>query len=554
MMLLTFMWLFSQVQAPVIPHGPAIIAEDRHGQVYLLVDTQPRTVLVWNGQEMAKASAANYGEVTLIRAGREMLALNSSVFPGQMTRDQHVNGRRLVRDPQNPTSSRIEVRPAGAATWQAPLDPEALPEDEYKTLVADEVGYVWISKPKSVLCLDPRKPKNAWTWTAPQPVTALGLSPNGRALAGLADGGLYELGRGPKGKGISQPYAVRQLPAKPIRAIHTDGEGSVWVVVEQAVYRAAPPADAWQRAWRPLARMPVGNHDIFSGQLDGKLYVFGGMGNHGYPAKYTYFNVLFAFDVRANRWEILSRLDPPRAYNGCAALADRIWVIGGRLFDKEPIPIDRVDIYDPKTGEWEAGPKLPTPRSEAVVVPVHNRIYVIGGITGKAEPRNCDTLSIGPDEKTWRVEPAPPGGVISQSSGCVIDGNIYTFSPPANCVFRYQPVKQTWDKLPSPPGNMTLWAAICGAHQDEMWIMGGNTDRKLSFIWSPKNNAWRPGPNLPTPLGWTSAQEVDGRLIITPGGTSTKQLDDFIFTDTVYELRAVSRTEPTKLPLNSRIP
>ena len=181
--------------------------------MYLLVDTQPRTVLSCNGQEMAKASAANSGEVTLIRAGRETLALNSSVFPGHMTGDQHVNGWRFARDPQNLKTSHIEVRPAGAATWQTALDPEAVPADEYQTLVAGEVGYVWISKPKSVLCLDPRKPKNAWTWTAPQPVTALGLSATGRALAGLANGELYELGRGPKGSGIFQPYTVRQLPA-----------------------------------------------------------------------------------------------------------------------------------------------------------------------------------------------------------------------------------------------------------------------------------------------------------------------------------------------------
>jgi N-acetylneuraminic acid mutarotase len=540
MMLPTFMLLFSQLQAPVIPNTPAIFAEDRLGHVYLLVDTKPRTVLVWNGQKMAKIPAANWGEVTLIRAGREALPLNSSLFPGQITRDQHVNGWRLAHDPQNPKTSRIEVRPAGADTWQTPLDPEAVMPVEYQTIVGDDIGYIWISTRTNVLCLDPRKPKNAWTWTAPQPVTALGLSPNGRALAGLADGQLYELGRGPRSRGVSQPYTVQQLPAKPIRAIHTDGEGSVWVVVEKGVFRASSPAESWQRHWRPLARMPVGNHDIFSGQLDGKLYVFGGMGNYGYPAKYTYFNDLFVFDVRANRWEVVSRLDPPRCYNGCAALAGRIWVIGGRLFAREPIPIDRVDIYDPKTSNWEEGPKLPTPRSESVVVPVQNRIYVIGGISGKTEPRTYDTLSIGPGEKTWRAEPAPPGGTISQSSGCVLDGNIYTFSPWANCVLRYDPVNHTWEKLPPPPGDMTLSAAVCGAHQGEVWIMGGNTDKQLSFIYSPKNNSWRAGPDLPTALGWTSAQDVDGRLIITPGGIATKQLADFIFTDKVYELRSAS--------------
>ena len=538
-MLLTFLLLFSPVQAPVIPDGRAILAEDRHGQMYLLVNTQPRTILSWNGQEMAKPSANNLGDLPLSRAGRETLALNSGVFPGQMTRDQHVNGWRLARDPQNPKTSHIEVRPAGTDTWQTPLDPEAAPPDEYQTIVADEVGYVWISKPKGVLCLDPRKPKNAWTWTSPQPVTALGLSPNGRALAGLANGELYELGRGPKGREISQPYTVRELPAKPIRAIHTDGEGSVWVVVEKAVYRAAPSADAWQRHWRSLARMPVGNHDIFSGQLDGKLFVFGGMGNYGYPAKYTYFNDLFVFDVRVNRWEIVSRLDPPRAYNGCAALAGRIWVIGGRLFDKEPIPIDRVDIYDPKTGKWEPGPALPTPRSEAVILPVHDRIYVMGGVSGKAESQIHDTLSIGPDEKAWRQEPAPPGRALSQSSGGAIDDKIYLVSPQTTNVLCYDTVKRTWDKAPSLPSDMTLWAAVCGAYKGEFWVMGGNTDKQLTFIYSPKNNTWRSGPHLPTPLGWTSAQEVDGRLIITPGGTSTKQLDDFIFTDTVYELRPV---------------
>jgi hypothetical protein len=93
---------------------------------------------------------------------------------------------------------------------------------------------------------------------------------------------------------------------------------------------------------------------------------------------------------------------------------------------------------------------------------------------------------------------------------------------------------------------MTLYAAVCGVHNGELWVMGGNTDKQLTFVYSPKTNSWRSGPNLPTPIGWTSAQEVDGRLIITPGGSTPRQLDDFIFTDTVYELRPTAASQDTR--------
>ena len=536
----------TEIPAPVIPNETTVIAEDPQGRVFLLADTTPWTVLTWDEQQRAMVSAASLAGVQLTRAGREALDLKSGVFPGQTTRDQHANSWRLVPDPKDPQVRGIEVRAADTDNWHGALDPSAQQPGAYRSLVADDIGYVWISTPNSVLCLDPRKPKNDWTWTAPQRVTALGLSPRGRALAGLADGRCYELGRAAKGQGVSERFALGNLPAKPIRAIHTDSQGSVWAVVGKAIYRAAPAADAWQRHWRALARMPVANHDIFSAVLPGKLYVFGGMANHGYPAKYTYFNDLFVLDVRGNRWEIVSHLDPARSYNGCAAMAGRIWVIGGRVLDKEPVPIDRVDIYNPDSGLWETGPPLPTPRSEAVILPVNDRIYVIGGVSGKGDPRSYDTLSIGPAENTWRREPAPPGGALSQSSGCVIDGAIYTFSPQAHGVLRYDPTTRVWDQLPPPPGEITLWAALCGAHEGELWVMGGNTEKRPTFIYSPTTRSWRSGPELPTPLGWTSAQEVDGRFLITPGGIAMRSLDDFIFTDTPYELRpaAESRLNP----------
>lgn len=540
--LTTILLLFARVPAPAVPDAPVVFAETQQGKVQLLVDTNPRTVLVWNGKKVAKASLGDTRGVTLIRAGRDAFTLGSGPLPGQMTGDQHVNRWRLVHDAKNPKSVRIEVSPAGTETWQAPLDDAASQPGEFKAIMADEIGYVWVSTPKSVLCIDPRNAKNFWTWTSPQPITALDISLNGNALVGLADGSIYEVARGAKGAGVSRNYTPKQLPAKPIRAIHTDGDGYTWVVIGSEIYRAAPPADAWQRNWKALARMPVSDHDIFSGQLDGKLYIFGGMGSYGYPTVFKYYQDLFVFDTKKNRWDVVSSLPPARAYNGCAALDGRIWVIGGRVLGPtgqsgDTIPIDRVDIYDPKTGKWEVGPKLPGPRTEPVVVPVKGRIYVVGGSNGN------DTLSIGPGEPTWRVEPAPPGGAFTQSSGCEIDGKIYVLSTSTHNVLRYDTTTRTWTELPKPPSDITLSAAISGAHKGEMWVMGGNTSNRLTFIYSPKTNAWRSGPELPTSLGWTSAQEVDGRLIVTPGGGTSTTYDYFIFTDRIYELRPAAESQ-----------
>lgn len=126
-------------------------------------------------------------------------------------------------------------------------------------------------------------------------------------------------------------------------------------------------------------------------------------------------------------------------------------------------------------------------------MPVNNRIYVIGGTSSAPEPATYDTLSIGTGETTWRVEPPMPGGSVIQSSGCAIDGKIYLVAPAQKCAMRYDTTTRAWEALPVPPAEMTFYAAVCGEHKGEFWVMGGNSDKRSTFIYSPKTNSWRSG-------------------------------------------------------------
>jgi hypothetical protein len=66
----------------------------------------------------------------------------------------------------------------------------------------------------------------------------------------------------------------------------------------------------------------------------------------------------------------------PRSGIGAAALAGRIYVVGGEAPEGT---FPHVEIFDPASNRWSRGPDLPTPRHGLGVVEFQGRLYVLAG-------------------------------------------------------------------------------------------------------------------------------------------------------------------------------
>lgn len=425
--------------------------------------------------------------------------------------------------------------------WKLFKKADGAPEARWHSLISDDYGFIWAATTRRIVCFDPRSPEDGWRrakseTTVESEILSLAVGPDGEALAGFGDGTIKHLSV-EKEKGVLvKPWETRGLPDAPVRAIRVDHQGGIWVVCGEAFFRRPPPPRAWQKDWRPLPRLPFGNHDIWGDVLEGKLYIAGGMASYGYPAEHSFLDEILVFDPKRNLWSVVGRLDRPRCYNGLVAFGGGIWVVGGFFKEKgKRISTDTVKIFNPKNGKWRDGPPLDRPRAEPVVSVCENRIYVVGGAGQKKTYRSC--LSIGPDETAWREEPDAPG-TVRQANGCTLGDKIYVCAG-RNGVFRFDPDAKEWSEVPGIPDQKAPNAPLCAAYKGEMWLMGGwGPDRPgSSWIYAPKTEKWRRGPDLPVPVGWGAAVEIEGELIIAGGASHSKKHKYYIFTDRVFALR-----------------
>jgi len=443
--------------------------------------------------------------------------------------------------------TRVVVLPApGRTQWTSVGSEGSQCPGASSGLVVDGLGYVWVAGESGVARFDPRSSKSDWTAFPARDlpltkVTALGLSPSGRALVGSEVGRLFELDLFADGKASASPIEMGGLPSAPVRAIHTDRDGALWVVAGGGIYRKAST-----RSWRELAPLPTGNHDFYGVLHDDRLYVAGGIAPYGLPAKMSAFDSFCAYDGRENRWVFLPNLPTRRGYCGIAALAGEIWVLGGYMYpdpsSERQQTLDVVEVFDLRTQSWRRGPSLDVPRAEMVALTVDGRLYVVGGADQKRELKSV--ISIGSGETGWRTEPEAPR-TFRQSSGCVLDGRIYLArgrsdehpSPPG--LYVYDPDRRQWrTSIPAMPvgwPNAPI-TAVCGG---DIWVMGGwgTQEPRASFRYSHRDGTWTRCPDLPIPLAWGGAADMGGHLIVVGGAYYSEKHRIFIFSDCAWALR-----------------
>ncbi len=293
-------------------------------------------------------------------------------------------------------------------------------------------------------------------------------------------------------------------------------------------------AKAATATWSSAPPVPVALGEVAGGLIAGKIYLVG----EGSTAT-------FAYDTATETWTSSDLAPRPHAGNHHAAevVDGKLYLFGGLGGGSE----GKVQIYDPATNEWSEGEPMPFAAGSSSTAVIGNQVYVAGGIVGSSTTAQAARYT--PATDTWEtIAPMPEGrnhaAAESDGSKMFVFGGRGLGSGDGNEVANgfdtvqvYDPATDSWESslepestlapLPQARGGMGT-AVFAGG---EFWVMGGETldgsgataedvyDRV--DVYDPVTNSWRAGPAMPTARHGIFPVLDGSRIDVAAGGVKS---------------------------------
>jgi N-acetylneuraminic acid mutarotase/fibronectin type 3 domain-containing protein len=278
---------------------------------------------------------------------------------------------------------------------------------------------------------------------------------------------------------------------------------------------ALDPDPEQRGAWRSLPASAKNRQEVSYVQLDGKLYLTGGLGEGD-----TLHEV---YDPVAGTWTSVAPLPEKLDHIQGVALNGRIYYIGGLANFPGPYS-SSVYIYNPETDSFSEGTPMPRGRGAGGVAAHDGKIYYAGGLHDRQAVAWFDVYD--PDTDSWQeLEDMPE--VRDHFHAVVLDGLFYAIAGRDTQINAVTAAVDVYDfatgewtrldtELPTPRGGFA--AAVLG---DEILIIGGegggNTYEEVD-AYHPATNSWRELAPMITPRHGIQAAVCNGGVYIAAGG------------------------------------
>ncbi len=271
-------------------------------------------------------------------------------------------------------------------------------------------------------------------------------------------------------------------------------------------------------------------------------------------------------------WQQITQLPTKRWEFSTAVVEDKIYLIGGSLFENNagPFGLSTVDVYDTQTNTWQRGADMPTPRTSAKAAVVNGTIYVFGGYNSKdnflENWKMADHVeAYDPLTDTWTQRKEMPISRIYFGLG-VVAGKVYLIGGTAGLgagqeqrmdrVDIYDPATDTWEKGPKMPtrrnpGGVAVVSNRIYVIGGEGWPLpqGWGAGPFLGSIeeYDPINRQWRKKKDLLELKNWFSSVIIENNIYLIGGYTLEGGLQE-VATVNVYHPRTETWREISALP------
>jgi N-acetylneuraminic acid mutarotase len=244
-------------------------------------------------------------------------------------------------------------------------------------------------------------------------------------------------------------------------------------------------------------------------------------------------------DASSGDWTPLPPLaSGPRQETGVAALAGKIYVIGG--FNLAGVVVPTVEAYDPASRAWSAVAPFPRPLHHANAAAVGDKIYVVGALADATFRAIGDVYVYDPASNSWAPETALPGGQERGGAGVAVIGTkIYVAGGfrGGNSVADFSSYDTSSDMHASlPPLAQASDHLVAGAVGGVVYAIGGRfggitglMGRVVAF--DPAVGNWSERAPMITPRGGAAAAVVRDRIVVA-GGEGNVAVPSGVFSQT----------------------
>ncbi|RKU20580.1 hypothetical protein C6500_08435 [Candidatus Poribacteria bacterium] len=271
-------------------------------------------------------------------------------------------------------------------------------------------------------------------------------------------------------------------------------------------------------------------------------------------------------------WKLMTELPTKRWEFSTAVVEDKIYIIGGSLFENRagPFGLSTVEVYDPQTNTWQRGADMPTPRTNAKAAVVDGTIYVFGGYNSKDKFlqnwKMADHVeAYDPLTDTWTQKKEMPISRFYFGLG-VVAGKVYLIGGTTGLgegqeqrmdrVDIYDPATDTWAKGPKMPtrrnpGGVAVVSTRIYVIGGEGWplprVWGADQFLGSIEVYDPINRQWEKKKDMLEIKNWFPSVVVEGAIYLIGGYTHEGGLQE-VATVNVYHPRTETWREISALP------
>ena len=145
----------------------------------------------------------------------------------------------------------------------------------------------------------------------------------------------------------------------------------------QAGGQTGPPPSPGK--WGRMAPLPEKSEEFTFADVNGKIYLFGGLPVGSSPP----LGLVQEYDPATDQWTKKKNMPLATHHAAVAAYNGKLYLFGGQA-QLQPggptqVPLDNTWEYDPANDSWKALAPMPTARTAAVAAAVGGKLYVLGG-------------------------------------------------------------------------------------------------------------------------------------------------------------------------------
>ena len=271
-----------------------------------------------------------------------------------------------------------------------------------------------------------------------------------------------------------------------------------------------------QRTWRLASPMPTARTGVSAVELDGLIYVMGGVGTNG-----DVLNLVEIYNPDTDVWDSGPELRTARFNAASVVYNDTILLMGGA--DSVGVALKKVEVFVPSENRWESFDNLNEEREGLAAVVLDNEVYVMGG-AGEAGNILDSVEYFDSDRDRWELSdswsldiPRALFAHAAQDNVAYAIGGFSTFGP-VGLVQQYDEDNGPQNLAPLMSGRGGLAAAYL---DDAIYTMGGrrSTNEVVNAVERliPEENRWEVVASLNTGRERFAALAIDDRLFVIGG-------------------------------------